>query len=91
MTSNHKRVSLISIYNVVVLLTIIHVTTQFTPLSVLVKYRGTFRNIPRVSVWYPATTDVEENYGPRPAMITSNNVIRHNVRNIYGIAANSSY
>ena len=83
MISNHQRASLISIHKVVVLLTIIHVTTQFIQLSAPVGYTSVFRNIPRVSVWYPDTTDFEENSGPRPAMIPSNQVVRNNVRNIY--------
>ena len=74
-----------------VLLTIIHCTTQFTPSSVPLRYRVPFRNIPRVNVWYLDTTDAEKHSGPRPAMMIWNNVIRNNVRIIYNIFENNCY
>ena len=91
MTSNHKKVSLISIYEMLVLLTIIHLTTQFTPSSVPLRYRVPFRNIPRVNVWYLDTTDAEKHSGPRPAMIISSNALRNNVRNTYNMVENNCY
>ena len=69
----------------VLLLTITHFTTQFTPSSVPFIYGGTFRNIPRVNVWYLDTTDVEKDSGPRPDMIISSDALRNNVRNTYNM------
>ena len=91
MTSNQKKISLISIYETVVLLTIIHFTTQFTPSSVPLRYRVPFRNIPRVNVWNLDTTDAEKHSGPRPAMIISSDALRNNVRNTYDMVENNCY
>ena len=91
MTSNHKKVLLISIYEMLVLLTIIHTTTQFIPSSVPLRYRVPFRNIPRANVWYLDTTDAEKHSGPRPAMIISSDALRNNVRNTYHKVENNRY
>ena len=91
MTSNHKKVSLIPIYEMLVLLATIHFTIQFTLSSVPLRYRVPFRNIPRVNVWFLDNTDVEKYSGSRPAMIISSNVLGNNVRNAYKLVKNSSY
>ena len=91
MTSNYKMVSLISIYEMLVLLTIIHCTTQFTLSSIPLRYRVPFRNIPWVNVWYLDTTDAEKDSGFRPAMIISSDALRNNVRNIFNMVENNCY